>query len=302
MARALVRSRSVWKGVGLADRDRRRRRRASSVRGWPRTTSRLNGIEGPNNGWLCVLLAGPAFLWTRIDGARLLGGRRRRARERARDRVDGGGELARRARRPGRRRLLRPAPRPRGMRGAGSGRRRPGDVASPRPEPRRRSRPARRGRGAGAVALLVLALLFVVVFRQVLGITQGPSWPPPADAVTAAGAEAVTEAFVAREGVRPHDAELDFARSTAATIEPWVEGANFFPRIFADVEAARVVRAHPDVRLARGGGRDPDGGPARAEAAEGVEVRVIVDASAHARTTRRGRCSRGSPRPARRSW
>ena len=25
----------------------------------------LNGTEGPNNGWLCVLLAGPAYLWTR---------------------------------------------------------------------------------------------------------------------------------------------------------------------------------------------------------------------------------------------
>ena len=25
----------------------------------------LSGIEGPNNGWLCVLLAVPAFLWAR---------------------------------------------------------------------------------------------------------------------------------------------------------------------------------------------------------------------------------------------
>jgi hypothetical protein len=25
----------------------------------------LNGSQGPNNGWLCVLLAGPAYLWTR---------------------------------------------------------------------------------------------------------------------------------------------------------------------------------------------------------------------------------------------
>ena len=80
--------------------------------------------------------------------------------------------------------------------------------------------------------------LFVLVFRQVLGITQRPSWPPPADAVTSAGAQAATEAFAARTDA-PHDAALDFAWSTAATIEPWVEGKNFFPRIFADVEAAR---------------------------------------------------------------
>ena len=25
----------------------------------------LNGTEGPNNGWLCVILAGPTYLWTR---------------------------------------------------------------------------------------------------------------------------------------------------------------------------------------------------------------------------------------------
>ena len=90
-----------------------------------------------------------------------------------------------------------------------------------------------------AVALLMLALLFVLVFRQVLGITQRPSWPPPADAVTSAGARAATEAFAASDSPRPHDAAFDFAWSTAATIEPWVEGKTFFPRIFADVEGAR---------------------------------------------------------------
>ena len=26
----------------------------------------LNGIEGPNNGWLVVILAGPAFAWSRM--------------------------------------------------------------------------------------------------------------------------------------------------------------------------------------------------------------------------------------------
>ena len=128
-----------------------------------------------------------------------------------------------------------------------------------------------------AVILLVLALLFVVVFQQVLGITQDPSWPPPPDAVTAAEAEAATEAFVAREGVRPHDAALDFARSTAATIEPWVEGANFFPRIFADVEAARS-----SVHILMFGWREGDVGTRMAallerKLREGVEVRVIVD-------------------------
>ena len=105
------------------------------------------------------------------------------------------------------------------------------DATTPVRRPRRRRWPAITG--------LAFAALFVVVYRQVLGITQRPSWPPPADAVTSAGAQAATEAFVARGGTRPHDAALPFAWSTAATIEPLVEGANFFPRIFADVEAAQ---------------------------------------------------------------
>src|SRR5688572_31702080 len=96
-----------------------------------------------------------------------------------------------------------------------------------------------RGRQGLAVAALVAAAAFVLVYRQVLGITQKPSWPPPPDAVTSAGAEAATRAFAARSGMRPHDAALDFAWSTAATIEPWVEGVTFFPRIFEDVEKAR---------------------------------------------------------------
>ena len=71
-----------------------------------------------------------------VDGARLPDWRRRRARECARDRVDGRGELARRAARPGRRCLLRPALVLAAVRGAGSGRRRPRGCASPQPRPR----------------------------------------------------------------------------------------------------------------------------------------------------------------------
>ena len=96
--------------------------------------------------------------------------------------------------------------------------------------------------------------------------------------MSAAGAEAATEAFAAREGTRPHDADLDFAWSTAATIEPWVEGTSFFPRIFADVEAARS-----SVHILMFGWREGEVGTEMAallarKLAEGVEVRVIVDA------------------------
>ena len=50
----------------------------------------------------------------------------------------------------------------------------------------------RRVRKTLAVLSLVAAALFVLLFRQVLGVTQRDSWPPPADAVTSAGARAAT--------------------------------------------------------------------------------------------------------------
>ncbi len=131
-----------------------------------------------------------------------------------------------------------------------------------------------RVRTALAVAGLVAALAFVLLYRQVLGVTQDPSWPPPANAVTADGARSATEMFA---GSRPHDAALDFAWSTAATIEPWPEGANFFPRIFADVEAARS-----SVHILMFGWREGNVGKRMAallerKLADGVDVRVIVD-------------------------
>jgi cardiolipin synthase A/B len=124
---------------------------------------------------------------------------------------------------------------------------------------------------------LLVAGLFVLVFQQVLGITQSPSWPPPPGSVTPSGAEAATEAFAARAGTRPHDAALDFAWSNAATIEPWVEGKTFFPRIFADVAAARS-----SVHILMFGWREGEVGTEMTallerKLAEGVEVRVLVD-------------------------
>src|SRR4029078_11993982 len=64
----------------------------------------------------------------------------------------------------------------------------------------------------------------------------------------------------------------------AATIEPWVEGKIFFPRIFADVEGARS-----SVHILMFGSRVGQVGTEMADLferklAEGVEVRVIVDA------------------------
>ena len=121
------------------------------------------------------------------------------------------------------------------------------------------------------------ATLLVAAHRRVLGTPQRSCWPPPDDAVTSAGARAATAALASRGGTRAHGTALDFAWSTAATIEPWVEGAQFFPRIFADVEAASS-----SVHILMFGWREGDVGLRMAtllqeKLAAGVEVRVIVD-------------------------
>ena len=110
-------------------------------------------------------------------------------------------------------------------------------------------------------------MLGLAAHRAVLHVAHRPSWPPPPGAVTPAGAEAA----VAR------GEPLDFAWSTAATLEPWVEGREFFPRILADVEAARS-----SVHVLMFGWREGEVGMRMAallerKLAEGVEVRILVD-------------------------
>ena len=139
----------------------------------------------------------------------------------------------------------------------------------------------RRARRRWRVPLAILGLLaaafFYVVYRQVLTITQKPSWPPTASAITAAGAQAATERFAARSDPKPADVGMPYAWSTAATIDPWPEGKNFFPRIFADIE-----QAHSSVHILMFGWREGEIGTKLADLLiekmkQGVEVRIIVD-------------------------
>jgi cardiolipin synthase len=116
----------------------------------------------------------------------------------------------------------------------------------------------------GAASLLAV-IAFAAIHRRVLGTPRRPSWPPAPDAVTPDGAHA------ARDG------PLQFAWSTAATLEPWADGERFFPRILADVEAARS-----SVHILMFGWREGEIGTRMADLlrrklAEGVEVRVVVD-------------------------
>ncbi|MFL5943856.1 MAG: phospholipase D-like domain-containing protein [Gaiellaceae bacterium] len=134
----------------------------------------------------------------------------------------------------------------------------------------------RRGRHALAVAVLVGMPVVVTLYRRVLSTAQSPSWPPSPGVVTSAGAQAATQSYGARHRPPAHEA-LEFAWSTAATIEPWAEGVNFFPRIFADIEAASS-----SVHILMFGWREGEVGTQMAallkrKLADGVEVRVIVD-------------------------
>ncbi|HYI20245.1 MAG TPA: phosphatidylserine/phosphatidylglycerophosphate/cardiolipin synthase family protein [Solirubrobacteraceae bacterium] len=127
-----------------------------------------------------------------------------------------------------------------------------------------------------AVAAAVVALVSAAV-RRVMSTAERACWPPPAGAVTADGARAATEAFAADGHARRRDAALPFAWSTAASAEPRVGGEEFFPRIFADVEAARS-----SVHILMFGWREGEVGTALAgllarKAAEGVAVRVLID-------------------------
>ena len=126
---------------------------------------------------------------------------------------------------------------------------------------------------------VVLAALFFLVWQRALTIEQKPSWPPGANAITAAGAQLATQRFVARADVSPHDVGLPFAWSTAAAIEPWPEGKNFFPRIFADIE-----KAQSSVHIIMYGWREGTYGKELAallgrKLKEGVEVRIVLDAA-----------------------
>ena len=124
---------------------------------------------------------------------------------------------------------------------------------------------------------LVLMFILSVVGAQVLIVEEDESWPPPADSITADQAQSATEAFIAGNP-RPGDLGIDYAWSTAASIEPWPEGAEFFPRIFADIEAAR-----DSVHIMMFGFNSGDVGTEMVNLLvdkldQGVEVRVLVDA------------------------
>ena len=242
----------------------------------------LSGIQGPNDGWLILILAVPALLWWRmsrrgswIGVVGLLGASLVMCWTAIDDWRDGREALGASV---GYGLLLVIAG---SLVLAVTAAECAFDLAIASPEARSGSASSgnRRGRVRRilAPAALALAALFVLLFLRILAVQLDPGWPPAADAVTSAESQSATEKFAARRGVGPHDAAIPFAWSTAATIEPWAEGRNFFPRIFEDIEAA-----HSSVHILMFGWREGKVGTQMAallhqKLVEGVEVRVIVD-------------------------
>jgi cardiolipin synthase len=131
-------------------------------------------------------------------------------------------------------------------------------------------------RAVGGGVLIALSVLVSLILWQVIFITEDDSWPPPADAITADGAQAATEDFT-RGSPRPRDLDLEYAWTTAATVEPFAEGAEFYPRIVDDIQ-----NATESVHILMFGWDSNEIGTELADVleqklAEGVEVRVVVD-------------------------
>ena len=129
-----------------------------------------------------------------------------------------------------------------------------------------------------AIVGLLLAAFFFLVYRQVLTIVQKPSWPPAADAITAAGAQLATEHV--RRPLRP-DARRrrDALRLVDGGDDRAVaRGQELLPEDLRRRRAGPLVRAHPHVRLARrgdrhGARRPPD----REDEARASRCAIIVD-------------------------
>ena len=126
------------------------------------------------------------------------------------------------------------------------------------------------------VAVLGVAAL-LTFWWTTLRLAEPASWPPPSAAISAADSVRATAAFAARSHPSVGDLDMRYGWSTAASIEPLPEGRRFFPRMLADIRAARS-----SIHLMQFGFRPGRVGGAFAAALEdalarGVEVRLVVD-------------------------
>jgi cardiolipin synthase len=124
---------------------------------------------------------------------------------------------------------------------------------------------------AGAVAAITGAVMYRRPKRQ----TAYPAGP---DAIRSGDARAYAETLLARPHLTRHDLAMDFAAAISTSVEPLLHGHRYFPRMLDDIEAAR-----DHIHLLIYGYKPGDIGTAfrdrlAAKVAQGVEVRLEVDA------------------------
>jgi cardiolipin synthase A/B len=88
------------------------------------------------------------------------------------------------------------------------------------------------------ITVISLLVVVVLVWWKALRIQENPSWPPPPDAVTSQQAQAVTTAFLDRDGTSISDLAIPLAPSTVASASFYSDGTEFFPPMFEDMAAA----------------------------------------------------------------
>ena len=130
-------------------------------------------------------------------------------------------------------------------------------------------------RGLAIVGLGAAAVAAIARRRSTNRHVAAPTHDGP---VAAAEARGIAEAMLRASSLRRRDLAMDFAPAAATSVEPLLHGHRYFPRMLADIEAAR-----DHVHLLIYGYKPGDIGATfrdalAARVAAGVEVRLQVDA------------------------
>ncbi len=124
---------------------------------------------------------------------------------------------------------------------------------------------------------VTLLALYMLIWWNVLRIVEHDHWPPPEDAVTPAQALEMTQEFVKCGDVRRDDAAIPYAPGTASDVQLYLDGTEFYPAMYDDIDAAEHSVHILMFGFTPGGWGDTFADLLLKKSAEGVEVRLIVD-------------------------
>ncbi|MDP8921492.1 MAG: phosphatidylserine/phosphatidylglycerophosphate/cardiolipin synthase family protein [Chloroflexota bacterium] len=131
------------------------------------------------------------------------------------------------------------------------------------------------------VLRLVVAPVVAVVIGVALWLLIPPerraAYPPPAGTLSATDAPAFVAGLASAERVGGADLAIPFAPSRTATFELLIDGPSFYPRILADIKAARSSVHVVQYGFRPGEVADRFVPVLKEKVGEGVAVRVIVD-------------------------